>query len=56
MAGLAEVYGECKDLGGFDGEHEVRICENFLCVFIVEVKINVAYLVWLASIPLGHPH
>ena len=56
IAGLAAAYGECEDLGGFDGEHEVRICENSLCVFIVEVKIPVAYLVWPASIPLGRPH
>jgi hypothetical protein len=27
-----------------------------LFVFIVEVKITVAYLVWPASIPLGRPH
>jgi hypothetical protein len=56
VAGLAEAYGECEDLGGFDGEYEVRICENSLFVFIVEVKITVAYLVWPASIPLGRPH
>ena len=56
VAGLAEAYGECEDLGGFDGEHEVRIGENSLFVFIVEVKIPVAYLVWPASIPLGRPH
>src|SRR5205814_7578584 len=55
VAGLAEAYGECEDLPGFDGEHEVRICENSLFVFIVEVKIPVAYLVWPASIPLGRP-
>ena len=56
VAGLAAAYGECEDLGGFDGEHEVRIGENSLFVFIVEVKIPVAYLVWPASIPLGRPH
>ena len=28
VAGLAEAYGECEDLPGFDGEHEVRICSN----------------------------
>ena len=56
VAGLAEAYGVCEDLGGFDGEHEVRIGENSLFVFIVEVKITVAYLVWPASIPLGRPH
>src|SRR5437899_12944642 len=56
VAGLAEAYGECEDLGGFDGEHEVRICESSLFVFIVEVKITVAYLVWPASIPLDRPH
>src|SRR5213080_3916165 len=56
VAGLAEAYGECEDLGGFDGEHEVRIGENSLFVFIVEVKITVAYLVGPASIQLGRPH
>src|SRR5213595_29367 len=56
VAGLAAAYGECEDLGGFDGEHEVRIGENSVFVFIVEVKIPVAYLVWPASIPLGRPH
>src|SRR5436305_3819044 len=56
VAGLAEAYGECEDLGGFDGEHEVRIGENSLFVFIVEVKIPVAYLVGPASLPLGRPH
>ena len=25
VAGLAEANGECEDLGGCDGEHEVRI-------------------------------
>jgi hypothetical protein len=56
VAGLAAAFDECEDLPGFDGEHEVRICENSLFVFIVEVKIPVAYLVWPASIPLGRPH
>src|SRR5437667_5086291 len=56
VAGLAEAYGECEDPGGFDGEHEVRIGEHSLFVFIVEVKIPVAYLVGPAAIPLGRPH
>ena len=57
VASLAAAYGECEDLPGFDGEHEVRICENSLFVFIVEVKIPVAYLVFPAfSTPLGRPH
>src|SRR5579859_4799055 len=56
VAGLFEADGECEDLGGFDGEDEVRIGENSLFVFIVEVKIAGAYLIWPASIPLGRPH
>ena len=56
VAGLAKAYGECEDLPGFDGEHEVRIGEHSLFVFIVEVKIAVAYLVGPASIPPGRPH
>src|SRR5437899_12526151 len=55
VAGLAYAYGECEDLGGFDGEHEVRICENSLIVFIIEVKITVACLGCQAYIPLGRP-
>ncbi len=53
---MAAAYGECENPGGFDGEHEVRIGEHALFIFIVEVKIPVAYLVWPASIPLGGPH
>ena len=56
VAGLIEAYGECEDLDGFDGDHEVRIGEHLFFVFIVEVKIPVAYLVWPASIPLGRLH
>src|SRR5437660_5882882 len=56
VAGLAEADGECEDLSGFDAEHEVRIGEHSLFVFIVEGKIPVAHLVWPASIPLGRPH
>ena len=56
VAGLVDAYGECEDLPGFDGEHEVLLCENSLFVFIVEIKIPVAYLVGPASIPLGRPH
>jgi hypothetical protein len=54
VAGLASA--ECEDPGGFDGEHDVQIYDNSLFVFIVEVKIPVAYLEWPASIPLGRPH
>ena len=45
VASLAAAYGDCEDLGGFDGEHEARIGEHSLFVFIVEVKVAVAYLV-----------
>src|SRR5437899_1366863 len=55
VAGLAAAYSECEDLGGFDGEHEVRIGENSLIVFIIEVKITVACLGCQAYIPLGRP-
>jgi len=56
VAGLAAAYGDCEDLGGCDGEHEARIGEQSLFVFIVEGKIAVAYLVGPASLPLGRPH
>ena len=56
VAGLAEAYGEGEDPGGLDGEHEVRIRENSLFVFILEGKIPVAYLVGPASLPLARPH
>src|SRR5437763_15084153 len=56
VAGLAEADGEGEDPGGCDGEHEDRIGEHSLFVFIVEGKIPVAYLVWPASIPLGRTH
>lgn len=56
VARLADAYDECEDFLGFDGEHEIRICEYALRIFIVEVKIPVAYLVVPISIPLSRPY
>src|SRR5260221_8865595 len=56
VAGLAEPYGEFEDLGGVDGENEVRISEKSFFVFLVEGKITVSYLVLAASLPNGRPH
>lgn len=44
------------DLRGLDLEHEDRIGENLVFLFIIVVKGAVAYLVFPASVPLGSLH